>query len=71
MTYQSNQRRFGRAFDDVFSLLGARLRMIYKRIARRRPEGLTGGDPYAYVMAPKRPLIPGRSAAAVAELAND
>jgi len=32
-----------------------------KRIFRREPEA--GEDPYAYVGAPKKPRLPGRSAA--------
>ena len=40
-----------------------------RRLFRRRKLDTPGGpdDPYAYVMAPKKPRLPGRGAAAVVE----
>jgi hypothetical protein len=40
-----------------------------KRLFKRNPE--QPEDPYAYVMAPKKPRTPNRSAAAVAELPEE
>ena len=40
-----------------------------KRFFKREPE--LPEDPYSYVSAPKKPRLPGRSAAAVADLPED
>jgi hypothetical protein len=40
-----------------------------KRFFKRKPD--TPEDPYAYVMAPKKPRPPYRTAAAVADLPED
>jgi hypothetical protein len=40
-----------------------------KRLFKRNPE--VHEDPYSYVMAPKKPIPPTRSAAAVAEWPED
>jgi hypothetical protein len=46
-------------------------RLIWKLKHFFKPEPEIPEDPYAYVSAPKKPRLPGRSAAAVAELPEE